>query len=186
MSTPPLCPSDELMWLRTTLVFREVGGWEVVELCEPIADMRHNLEEEIYDPSSIVEVITLAHKYAMQDEQLGFFMYDRSVGNRANFEVDAAESDGYDASIAPDPQPDEAPVDKLEGEPLEEDRIVPFSDDSETVIVDGIAMNNGVYVEDLEGRLQLTRSLRPWWQGKVLETHGRAHQGSVVVGCAWS
>jgi hypothetical protein len=113
-----LCPSDELMWLRTTLVFREVGGWEVVELCEPIADMRHNLEEEIYDAGSIVEVITLAHKYAMQDEQLGFFMYDRSVANPANFQVDAAESDGYEPSIAPDPQPDEVPVDKLEGEPL--------------------------------------------------------------------
>ena len=135
-----LCPSDELMWLRTTLVFREVGGWEVVELCEPIADMRQNLEEEIYDAGSIVEVITLAHKYAMQDEQLGFFMYDRSVANPANFQVDAAESDGYEPSVAPDPQPDEVPVDKLEGEPLEEDRVVPFADDSETVIVDGIAM----------------------------------------------
>jgi predicted ATPase len=80
--------------------------------------MRQNLEEEIYDAGSIVEVITLAHKYAMQDEQLGFFMYDRSVANPANFQVDAAESDGYEPSIAPDPQPDEVPVDKLEGEPL--------------------------------------------------------------------
>ena len=34
-------------------------------------------------------MITLAHKYAMQDEQLGFFMYDRSVANPANFQVDA-------------------------------------------------------------------------------------------------
>jgi len=87
----------------------------------------------------------------MQDEQLGFFMYDRSVGNRANFEVDAAESDGYEASIAPDPQPDEAPVDKLEGEPLEEDRIVPFSDDSETVIVDGVAMTMDCTLKTLKG-----------------------------------
>ena len=26
-----LCPAAEMMWLRTTLVFREIGGWEVVE-----------------------------------------------------------------------------------------------------------------------------------------------------------
>ena len=41
-----LCPSDELMWLRSTLVFRDGNGWEVDEFCEPIADMRHNLEED--------------------------------------------------------------------------------------------------------------------------------------------
>ena len=41
-----LCLADELMWLRTTLVFRELGGWDVVERCEPIADMGHNLEEK--------------------------------------------------------------------------------------------------------------------------------------------
>ena len=68
-----------MMWLRTTLVFREIGGWEVVEFCESVSDLQYNLEEEIYDPDSIVEVITIAHKHAMQDEHLGFFMYDRST-----------------------------------------------------------------------------------------------------------
>ena len=84
-----LCPSDELMWLRSTLVFRDGNGWEVDEFCEPIADMRHNLEEEFFHPESVVEVITLAHKYAMQDEHLGFFMYDRSTAGLDAAQVDA-------------------------------------------------------------------------------------------------
>ena len=50
--------------------------------------MRHNLEEEFFHPESVVEVITLAHKYAMQDERLGFFMYDRSTAG-----LDAAQAD---------------------------------------------------------------------------------------------
>ena len=41
--------------------------------------MRHNLEEEFFHPESVVEVITLAHKYAMQDEQLGFFTVQLQV-----------------------------------------------------------------------------------------------------------
>ena len=67
------------MWLRTTLVFREGTAWEVDEFCEPIADLRHKLEEEFYFPETVVEVITLAHKYAVPDSDLGFYMYDRAV-----------------------------------------------------------------------------------------------------------
>eukprot|EP00435_Cladocopium_sp_Y103_P056888 s567_g19.t1 len=136
-----LCPSDELMWFRTTLVFRQTGQWEVVEFCEAIADMQHNLEEEIYDPESIVEVITLAHRNAMQDEHLGFFMSDRSVGNPANNVQDDAASAGYSASIGEDPLPIDAPVDSAEGEPLDEDRVVEYTADDETVVVDGNTMS---------------------------------------------
>ena len=138
-----LCPSDELMWLRSTLVFRDGNGWEVDEFCEPIADMRHNLEEEFFHPESVVEVITLAHKYAMQDEHLGFFMYNRSTAGLDAAQADAQSDGGYSASVAPDPMPDEAPANKDCAEPLEEDRVVPFSEDSETVMVDGILMSTG-------------------------------------------
>ena len=31
-------PSDEIMWLRTTLVCREGGVWEVMEFCEAIGE----------------------------------------------------------------------------------------------------------------------------------------------------
>ena len=50
-----------------------------MEFCESVSDLQCNLEEEIYNRDSIVEVITIAHKHAMQDEHLGFFMYDRST-----------------------------------------------------------------------------------------------------------
>ena len=37
--------------------------------------------------------------------------------------------------------PDEAPANMDDAEPLEDDRVVPFSEDSETVMVDGILMS---------------------------------------------
>ena len=136
-----LCPSDELMWLRTTLVFREGSGWEIDEYCEAISEIQHNLEDEILFPDTVVEVITLAHKYAMEYEQLGFFMQDPSTANPANFEVD--DGTQYEPSIGPDIEPVEAPVDKEDGEPLAEDRVVPYTADEETVVVDGMTMTLG-------------------------------------------
>ena len=88
-----------------------------MEFCEPVSDLQYNLEEEIYDPDSIVEVITTAHKHAMQDEHLGFFMYDRSTVAAPVVEGDNV-SDGYDSSIAEGQQPDETPVDPAEGRTL--------------------------------------------------------------------
>ena len=129
-----LAPSDELMWLRTTLVFREGTAWEVDEYCEPIADLRHNLEEEFVFPEPVLEVITLARKYAVPDSDLGFYMYDRS----RPVEQAIPDEDDYEPSIAPDPIAEEPPT-APDGEPLEEDRIVPFEDD--TAVVDGITMS---------------------------------------------
>ena len=122
------------MWLRTTLVFREGSAWEVDEYCEPIADLRHNLEEEILFPDTVLEVITLAHKYALPDSDLGFYMYDRLRPD----EQAVQPEDDYEPDIAPDPIPEEPPAD-ADGEPLEEDRIVPFEDD--TAVVDGVTMS---------------------------------------------
>ena len=68
-----LCPSDEMMWLRTTLVYRDGIGWEVDECCESVSGLQSNLEEDFVYPEQVVEVITLAHKHAMQDEFLFFF-----------------------------------------------------------------------------------------------------------------
>ena len=68
-----LCPSDEMMWLRTTLVYRDGIRWEVDEYCESVSDLQSNLEEDFVYPEQVVEVITLAHKHAMQDEFLGLF-----------------------------------------------------------------------------------------------------------------
>eukprot|EP00435_Cladocopium_sp_Y103_P013102 s843_g3.t1 len=57
-------------------------------------------------------------------------MYDRSVANPANFQADNV-SEGYEPSVADDPIPEEPPVDKAEGELLQEDRVVPYTDDAE-------------------------------------------------------
>ena len=134
-----LVPSDELMWLRTTLVCREGSGWEVDEFCEAIADLREDLESEINLSFDVVEVITIAHKHAMPAENLGFFMPDMSllppdpeVRKGSGDKGDA--SSGYSASIAP-----EVPVDPAEGEPLQEDRVVPF-EEVESVTVDGVKL----------------------------------------------
>ena len=64
-------PSDELMWLRTTLVCREGGIWEVLEYCGAIGELPGAIDEEIFFPSTVLEVVTLAHKYAMPCEDLG-------------------------------------------------------------------------------------------------------------------
>ena len=107
----------------------------------PISEIQHNLEDEILFSDTVVKVITLAHKYAMEYEQLGFFMQDPSTANPANFEAD--EGTQYEPSIGPDIEPVEAPVDKGDGEPLAEDRVVPHTADEETVVVDGMTMTLG-------------------------------------------
>jgi hypothetical protein len=59
------------MWLRITLVFRNGQGWELMEFSEPISEL-DDLEAEIYDPESILEVLTLAHVHCVPSEDLGF------------------------------------------------------------------------------------------------------------------
>eukprot|EP00435_Cladocopium_sp_Y103_P004926 s111_g1.t1 len=49
------------------------------------------------------------------------------------------------------PVREEPPVDKSEGEPVEEDRIVPCTDDAETVGVDGVAMSKDCALKVLRG-----------------------------------
>ena len=63
-------------------------------------------------------------------------MYDRMRP-----EMPPEEANEYDPSIASDPVPEEPPVLKDEGEPLEEDRVVPFQKDHEVAVVDGVTMN---------------------------------------------
>ena len=125
-----LAPSDELMWFRTTLVFREGTAWEVDEYCEPIGGRRHNLEEELVFPEAVVEVITLAQKYAAPDSDLGFCVCDRA----RPVEQAIHDDDKYEPSVVPDPVAEEPPV-PPNGERLEEDWVVPFEDDS--AVVDG-------------------------------------------------
>ena len=76
----------------------------------------------------------------MQDEHLVFFMHDGSTANLDIAQADAHSDGGYSAGIGRDPAVDEAPADMDDAEPLQEDRVVPFSGDSETALADGILM----------------------------------------------
>ena len=145
-------PSDELMWLRTTLVCREGGTWEVVEFCEAIGDLPAGIDEEIHFPRTVLEVVTLAHKYALPAEDLGFYMpgYEQSsvpeqsgLSQQPSAAVLGDDNDdmssGYAQSIAAD-LPEEPPVDAKDGEPLAEDREIEAGPDEAVVHVDGTSL----------------------------------------------
>ena len=117
-----------MMWLRTTLVYREGQGWELLECSEPISGLE-DLEGEIYDPESVLEVLTLAHVQCVASAELGF----RLVEDPTVFD-DAMEE--TDEPAAPQPI-EETPADVPDAEPLDEYRVVPFQDET-AVTVDGI------------------------------------------------
>eukprot|EP00435_Cladocopium_sp_Y103_P026603 s1870_g6.t1 len=123
-----ICPATEMMWLRTTLVFRTGIGWELLEFSEPISEL-DDLEGEICDPESVIEVLTLAHVHCVASEDLGFRFIEGE--QRPFFDDDMPEEPGP-------PQPVlEEPAAVPEAEPLDEDRVVPYQDES-SVTLDGI------------------------------------------------
>eukprot|EP00438_Fugacium_kawagutii_P026160 Skav230005 [mRNA] locus=scaffold5058:3896:10669:+ [translate_table: standard] len=131
-----LAPADELMWLRTTLVFRG-GAYEVAEYCEPISELE-DLEAEMFSPESVVEVITLAHVHALPAEDLGFSWPTAEIPGAVELSND---DDDYEASIAADDAEHNhegaVPVDEKEGEPVVEDRIIPYEEE-DAVYIDGV------------------------------------------------
>ena len=101
-------------------------------------------------PEQVAEVITLDHKHAMQDEFLGFFSDDRPANSPAVAQEDDAAFNVYSTgTIAPDPVFEDIPVDVDEGEVHEDHRIVQYTDDSETVVVDGLSMTLDCTVKTL-------------------------------------
>lgn len=98
------------------------------------------MEEKNAFPDTAVGFITLADKYALEDGHSKFFLHNRSTANPANFEGDVGSQD--EASIAPNIQPVEAPVEKHSGEPLPEIPVVPFTSDEETVLAAGMTMSS--------------------------------------------
>ena len=102
-----------------------------------------------------MEAITLAHKYAMPAENLGFYLPDYGYSaERSDVAVnlgesakpddkqqrqDDADSEQYEQSIQADIA-EEMPVDVKDGEPLQEDRIVPVDEEEAVVYIDGTAL----------------------------------------------
>jgi len=148
------------MWFRTTLVFRDAEGWELLELGEPTSKIE-NLEGEIYAPESVVEVLTIAHAHSVASQQLGFTLRD---GEQAPY---------FDADVLPEQAGDDEPGEQQEGlqpvqeapaelpdaEPLDEERIVPYTDES-TVTVDGTILSYDNSLKALRAGCQASPSPR--------------------------
>jgi hypothetical protein len=139
-----LCPAEEMMWLRTTLVFRNGQGWELLEFSEPVSDM-DDMEGDIYDPESVVEVLTLAHVHSVPSEELGFRIIEDD--SRPIFDDDIDVDDSEEPQQA---QPvEETPADVPEAEPLDEDRVIPYFDES-TITIDGITYTHDTPLRGLK------------------------------------
>lgn len=141
-----LAPSEELLWLRsTTLCFRE--GCEVLEFCAAAGELPGGIDEEIVFPSTVLGVVTSAHKCAVPAESLGFYMLDYGSSSESTHEgvrladkpkPDDVMSEGFDPSIKSDAA-DEIPVDLRDDEPPQEDRRVPCEEEEAVVYIDGTA-----------------------------------------------
>ena len=128
-----LCPSDELMWLRTTLVkFRD--GWRLFEFCKQIGDLQ-TFTERMRVRADFQGVLTLAHVYAIPPEQLGFNV------DPANLPALAQQVEQRADEIEVEAEEREVPVDIEIGEAAPEDRAVEAPVEHDAVIVDGVSLS---------------------------------------------
>ena len=137
-----LIPSRELMWLRTTLVKRDTG-WELDEFARPIADIS-DLTAPLPHAHSVLEVITLAHVFAVPPEALGFDMpvepsraIDALSPPLQMYRESPAEGHGTVVEV---PMEMEVPA-AANAEPPEIDRDLQFVAENEVVVIDGVRYN---------------------------------------------
>ena len=131
-----LCPSSELMWLRTTLALYPTG-YEILEYAQAVSSLE-DFELPIPNREQVQEVITLAHNYALPYSYLGFEVSDDhddeeflSMNPPPPIEIPAPME--VEASSAAHP-----PAADEEAEPVPDDRVVPVEDGDEgSVVVDG-------------------------------------------------
>ena len=89
------------------------------------------VEGDIYDPESVLEVLTIAHVHCVPSEKLGFRITDDD--RRPIFDDDVEESEEPQQA-----QPvEETPAAVPEAEPLDEECVIPYSDES-SITIDGI------------------------------------------------
>ena len=128
-----LCPSDELMWLRTTLVtFRD--GWRLFEFCKQIGDLQ-TFTERLRVGANFQGVLTLAHVYAIPPEQLGFNVDPANLPPLAQQVEQPADEIEFEAEER------EVPVDIEIAEAAPEDRVVEAPVEHDAVIVDGVTLS---------------------------------------------
>ena len=122
-------------------MFRDAHGWELLEFGEPISELE-DLEGEIYAPESVIEVLTIAHAHNVASEQLSFTLRDGEQAPYFDADVlvgQAGDDEPGDQQEGPQPV-QEAPAELPDAEPLDEERIVPYTDES-TVTVDGTILS---------------------------------------------
>ena len=125
-----LCPSDELMWLRTTLV-KFTDGWYLFECCKQIADL-NVMNEKLNVGVGFQGVLTLAHVFALSPEQLGF-----NVGER-DLPLLAQQAEQSTVEMQAEAEERAVPADVEAAEEPQEDRAVEAPVEHDAVIVDGV------------------------------------------------
>ena len=73
-----LCPSNGLLWLRTTLLHFSDDTWALDEFCQNISDLA-SMTSPFDVNKQLVEVITIAHTATVPPEVLGFTLHDDVV-----------------------------------------------------------------------------------------------------------
>jgi hypothetical protein len=161
-----------MMWFRTTLVFRDAHGWELLEFGEPISELE-DLEGEIYAPESVIEVLTIAHAHNVASEQLSFTLRDGEQAPYFDADVlvgQAGDDEPGDQQEGPQPV-QEAPAELPDAEPLDEERIVPYTDES-TVTVDGTILSYDHSLKALRAGCQaLFGFVEAWVQEGLYASH---------------
>ena len=128
-----LCPSGELMWLRTTLVkFRD--GWRLLEFCKQFRALQTSTEK-LHVGEEIQGGLTLAYVYAIPPEQLGFNV------DPANLPPLAQQVEQPADEIEVEAEEREVPVDIEIGEAAPEDQLVEAPVEHDAAIVDGVSLS---------------------------------------------
>ena len=131
------CPSEGLLWLRTTLIKDIDGEWELEEFGQSISDLP-TMVGPFNTEKRVVESITIAHTSMVPPEDLGFTVSDDIVFPRSGIPVRPMQPAGE----VPDPQPQP----ELDVVPAAEDAELPVAErddnmDNHEVWVDGVRMD---------------------------------------------
>ena len=117
-----------------------------MEFSEPISEL-DDLEAEIYDPESILEVLTLAHVHCVPSEDLGFRLVE---GGQPTVFDDDVMDDTEDPVV-------EAPADIPRLNPWRKVDRLPYQDES-SVTVEGVVFTCTVF----ESSVHFTWFVNTW------------------------
>ena len=148
------CPSETLMWRRTTLVRFADGTWELEEFCQSISGLSSRVIP-FQTAKQVVKVITLAHDAMVPPEALGFSVHD-DVVMPPNFPLRPSSQSRPSSASAPSAaapvRPNVEPPNELPA--AAEEAELPVADrpdvDYKSVMVDGVKLDSNTpfaYVE---------------------------------------